>query len=235
MPIDPHIKISACVLIIVSFIMALDSGWGFVELYIASYLHRYNQSITTSSVHILYSILQISQLLGAQIFRPICIKLGYREGISICFLFQSSGLFMCYFTTSIYGFIIPVIFFGTATGLRTLVNSFLMIALLPNNFGFAAGLGNAGGAFSIVYWSYLSLSILNPHNKHPTIIVQEGERTLRYFDSEITNQVPNFFVIAGIIALIAGIFQPLQVKNPPNQKSLIENLFTKILGKKKNQ
>lgn len=87
MPIDPHIKISACVLIIVSFIMALDSGWGFVELYIASYLHRYNQSITTSSVHILYSILQISQLLGAQIFRPICIKLGYREGISICFLF----------------------------------------------------------------------------------------------------------------------------------------------------
>jgi MFS family permease len=152
----------------------------------------------------LYSILQGCQLLGSQIFHPICSRLGYREGLSLSFVFMSSALLMCYFSTSIWGFVIPAVLFGSATALRTLINSFSMIELMPDNYALAAGLGNCGGAFSILFWGWISLLVMNPDNERPDLETREYTRTVYYIGEEVTSQVPKFFLVTMFISIIAG-------------------------------
>lgn len=137
----------------------------------------------------------------------------------LCFIFMSSGLLICYFTTSIYSYIIPAILFGAGTGLRTLVNSFLMVELLPNNYGLAAGLGNCGGAFSIVFWGWTGQMIINDENIKPQLEVKEYNRVVHYFDDTVTDRTQTFFITTFMISALA-FFLPILVKKPFGQHSI---------------
>jgi hypothetical protein len=66
MPVfEPNLIVTIPVLVIASLICSIQNGWGYLEVYIASYLYSFNDTITTGKVHLLFSIMEIGQVIGA--------------------------------------------------------------------------------------------------------------------------------------------------------------------------
>ena len=204
MPVfTPNLTMAIPVMVIISLIIGIDVGWGYIQVYMASYLHSYSPSITTSKVHMLYSVMDLGQIIGAQIFEPVTSKLGYRESLSLALLLTATGAFICSIATTIWGFIIPVVLMGIAIALRSLACSFFMVELLPGNYAFAVGLGNIGCAFSAIFWSWVPLLVVNPDNATADIEIREYSRTAYYFGEAVTIRVPYLFQVITIIATVA--------------------------------
>jgi MFS family permease len=102
MPVfTPNLTVAIPVMVIISLIIGIDVGWGYIQVYIASYLHSHSPSITTSKVHMLFSVMDLGQIIGAQIFQPVTSKLGYRESLSLALAFTATGAFICSIATTI--------------------------------------------------------------------------------------------------------------------------------------
>lgn len=201
--------------------MGLDFGWGYIEPYITSYLRLYDESVTTSFVHILYTIMLLSQIIGAQLFRPISVNFGYREGISICMIIFSTGLFLCSITTSIYVMFVAMVLLGIALALVSLIGPFLMIGLMPDNLGLAGGLGTAGPTIGPVFWSNMAASIVNPANQSPDVLVKEGQQYVSYFSENIANNTPVLFYITCTLVFVSALVLPIFLMNPDGMKSTL--------------
>ncbi len=66
MPVfTPKLLVIILVMIIGSMMTTIHVGWGYIEVYIASYLYSFNDTITTGKVHLLFSIMEIGQVIGA--------------------------------------------------------------------------------------------------------------------------------------------------------------------------
>jgi predicted MFS family arabinose efflux permease len=192
------------VIIMATQIIPIDVGWGYLEVYIASYLYSFSDSITTSKVHMLLSVIEIGQMLGAQIFHLVISRLGYREGISLALVLMATGMLICSISITIWGFIIPAVLFGIADALRCLICSFFMVELMPENYALAAGLGNIGGPFALLFWSWTPLQVVNPNNASPDIEITEVTRTAYYFGEAVISKVPYLFQVVMLIAIVAS-------------------------------
>lgn len=201
----PNLAVNIPVIAVAAMVVALDGGWGYLETYVASYLHSYSDSITTSKVHILYSIMMGSGIIGAQIFHPVCSRLGYREAMSLSLLLAATGSFICMNSTTIWGFVIPSMLFGIGVALRILSCSFFMVEIMPNNYALAAGLGNVGAALTPTFWGWVPLFITNPNNSSPDIEVVEHSRISYYFGDAVASKVPDLFFATMMISLVASI------------------------------
>ena len=231
----PKLNTTIFILIIISIMISFDNSWGFLEAYVASYLRLFNQNITITFVHVLYTISMAIQVLGAFLFRPICLKYGYREGLAICFFLVTIGLIIQYLSTSIYPLFITMALFGIAVSVRTLINGFLMMCLMPENPGFASGLGNTGGPLGPIYWSHASLAMQNPENKPPAILVMEGEREAYYFDEEIAMNCQRFYVFQAFVMFLLGVLLPPLVINPKGKFSQYSVWWQKFYVEKENK
>lgn len=226
-----HVYLSATILIFMGLCMGLDFGWGYIEPYVSSYLRQYNESITTSLVHLLYTIMLLSQIIGAQLFRPISIFFGYREGLAISMITFATGLFLMSISTSFIWMAIAQLFIGIALALLSLIGPFLMIGLMPESLGLAGGLGTAGPTIGPVFWSSMAGILLNYDNQSPTIEVQEGSQTIWYFGEEVSKRTPTLFSVSGMIILTLAIFGPPLLKNPAGMNSLIYGIFGRMYNR----
>ena len=92
---------------------------------------------------------------------------------------------------------------------------------MPDNPGLGAGLANAGTAFTSVFYCTVGQLIMNPSGLEPTLIVQEGHRTTKYFSPAIALNFPYYNFAAVLICLaVAFILIPTMrlpepiLKNP---------------------
>jgi hypothetical protein len=141
------------VIAIASIMTTVDVSWGYIEVYIASYLYSFSDSITTSKVHMIYTMIDIGQIIGAQIFHLVTSRLGYREALSLALALNAIAWLICYMSTTIWGFIFPALLWGIAIALRFLTCSFYMVELMPDNYALAVGLGNLSAPTSYIFWS----------------------------------------------------------------------------------
>lgn len=74
--------------------------------------------------------------------------------------------------------------------------------------GMSTFLATVGIAFSLPYTGLVIKYLINPGNIAPTIVSHEGSRVVLYFESEIANRVPYFFLWIGIHFLLSGIILP---------------------------
>ncbi len=81
--LTPKLYVIILVMVIASMIIDIDIPWGYIEVYIASFLNSFSDSITTGKVHMLFSIIKIGQIIGAQIFDLVTSRLGYRETLTL--------------------------------------------------------------------------------------------------------------------------------------------------------
>lgn len=90
---------------------------------------------------------------------------------------------------------------------------------MPDNPGLGAGLANAGSAFTSVFYCTIGQVIMNPSGLEPTLIVQEGHRTSKYFDPEIALNFPYYNIAAAIFSLaVAFILIPtMNLPQPPRE------------------
>jgi hypothetical protein len=79
-----------------------------------------------------------------------------------------------------------------------------MVELMPESYALSVGLANIGGAFSILFWSWIPLLLTNPDNLSAKIEMRENNRTAYYFGKAVTSRVPYFFRVAMIMAIVAG-------------------------------
>ena len=79
------------------------------------------------------------------------------------------------------------------------------MAHIPDHMGFAAGVATCGTAFGAIYWGFFAMWIVNPGNLPATIPAIENNRKTFYFDKEVAENLPQFFLIASAIAFVFAI------------------------------
>jgi hypothetical protein len=99
---SPNLIMAILVIATASIITTVDVGWGYIEVYIASYLYSFSDSITTSKVHMLHTMIDIGQIIGAQIFHLVTSSLGYREALSLALALNAIAWLICYMSTTIW-------------------------------------------------------------------------------------------------------------------------------------
>jgi hypothetical protein len=205
MPVfTPNLYVVILVLLITTLMSALQGGWGYIEPYIASYLHSFSDSITTGKVHMLFAVMEIGQILSAQMFHLVTSRLGYRETLTLALALNSIAWFICSISTTIYGFIIPALLWGMSTALRCLMCSFFMVELLPDDYAMAVGLSSLGEPLSLLFWGWVPLLLANPNNDSTDIKIREHTRTAYYFGESVTSRVPYLFQAVMIMTVVAG-------------------------------
>ena len=226
-----HTYLTVFIMIFVALTTSFDAAWGFLEPYFASYLKTYNDSLTTSQIHLLYSITQSSQILGSLLFRPISIYFGYREGLWLSLTCMGLAYIFISFSTTLNSMIIPGILIGYSTGSRMAHGAFQLISLFPENPGTATGIANVGSPMSIFYLGTLSNFVLNPNNYEATISVQEGVRVNKYFDHRVTDKFTEFWYYLGIFTVIFGFIIVPIMKSPEKMYSQIDYISTTCFNK----
>ena len=151
----------------------------------------------------LFSVMEIGQIIGAQMFHKVTSMLGYRETLTLALALNATGWFICCVSTTIYGFIIPALLWGISLAVRLLTCSFFMVELMPENYAFAAGLSSIGAPLSILFWGWAPQLLLNPNNDIPEIKIREHSRTAYYFGEAVTSRMPGLFQVMSIVATVA--------------------------------
>lgn len=136
---------------------SLQNGWGFIEVYIASYLIRYNPSLTTSIIQIQFLIMYLSESIGAQSFNIFIDKFGYKKSLVLAFLIYGFGIQISYYFTSFSGLMLTMLCNGIQEGLRMLICPIIMMSIMPNRVGLSGSLSNIGLVIAGYYWGYFAL------------------------------------------------------------------------------
>ena len=214
-----YIIFNGAFLCIMSCLYGINSAWGLIEPYIISYLIIKDQTINTSSVHILNIMITIAGLPAAYSFISLINVLGYKQSIALSALLSSLGQLLCYFTRNFYLLATAWFLFGVGKHWFKLVGSFMMMQLIPDNIGLANSLANIGTSFSPVYWSWLAFQLQNPNNVSPMIHKTEGQRVVQYFDEKIAENLPTVFLINCVMLLVSGLVIVPLLKQPNSEKS----------------
>ena len=76
-----------------------------------------------------------------------------------------------------------------------------MVELMPDKYAMAAGLGNIGTSFGILFWGWVALLLANPNNESPDIEIRENSRMAYYFGEAVASRVPYFFWVLTMMAI----------------------------------
>lgn len=114
---------------------------------------------------------------------------------------------MISFTIFYYGksylvYVIAAIVFGTGAAMSEMLCGLFLIAQMPNNKARAGGIAVCGNAFGPLFWSNVSLYMLNPNNQDPAITRVEGSFETKYFSFEIVKNLPNLWLVAIVLYTI---------------------------------
>ena len=222
-----------CIIVSVSFTGVL-SCWGFILPYITSYLRLSDRSVTTNSMNNCYIQIYIVDVQILQIMAPVIEIFGLR------LLFQLSVMLIGASYTSI-GFIsnyyiVMVAYFGVGVGFSFMCVAavFLCMNILPENPGLSGLFASIGLSFSPFFTTLFIQTILNPNDLPPTIIVKDGEQTLKYFDAEVAGNVPIFFKTYGCLIFAIGVIFPLFITDQCGTKSQIQKKISSQIHSKDN-
>ena len=189
---------------------SFNKSWGFLEVYLASWLRFFDIETTISDVHGLLMLILCSETVGILLFPVLNTRFTVKFMTSICMCLVSFGFLLYSYCSSMKILMIASLLIGASTGLRQLVISFIMVEILPNNTGFAAGLGAMTSSFSVLLFTTFGQYVMNPHKKNPTIEIQEGERAAYYFDYGVASQYPWYtFYLFCMCIIIATCVVPL--------------------------
>lgn len=199
--------------------------WGNLSRYLISYMHNKGHGTTMDDSAWGFALGIIG--LGASMWSGSIIekKLGPKWPCVIGSIIMTSSMFLTYFicqwyipTIIVYGFLVA---FGA--GIAYSVPMSVAMRWLPNAKGAVNGCVVAGFGGSAFIFNQIQTNYINPNG----IKLAEGAS---YYTEEVTDRVPNIFLIMG------GIFAGLQligcliIENPPNwdtgksiKKRLLQN------------
>ncbi|KAM3141824.1 hypothetical protein pb186bvf_006146 [Paramecium bursaria] len=177
--------------------------FGGISPYVAAYLKSYDDSVTQKFIQIIFPIMGVlmfsSLSFGIKIAQIIGIKFMTFFGgliISLAFLVLS-------FITDLGAFVaIYCIFVGITSGLVYMLPIICGWKYFPNDKAIVSGIILCAYGFGSFIFNFVCQAICNPNNDHPSNKVIEDGKSVKYFTSDVYENVP---YMLRILALSYGI------------------------------
>jgi hypothetical protein len=187
-------------------------------MYITSYLHSYDASVTVNQVHFFLTIQAVvnglSIVLSVKLVDQIGPKLTNLVGVLAMVLAYAAAAYL----TELWLFVVVFgLLLGAGTGINFMTGTNVALRHFTLNRGKALGLCASGLGFGTVLFGLLFTFIVNPHNALPDIASQDGAQTVYYFSPDISGRVPLAFLASALAAVCLGVTGSLlmRVKEVP--------------------
>ncbi|CAI2367819.1 unnamed protein product [Moneuplotes crassus] len=172
--------------------------WGNIQVYITSYLHKHDPSITLGDTSIVFPIQTITQSLCMPI-GPLMME--YLPPWCACFIggvIGIGGVFLSSYVTNLYAFIFlyPVLF-GIAIGFSYMVPVVCGWEYFPQWKGAVSGVIVAGFGFGSFIFGFVSIAIANPDGEQADLKVEGGN--IFSPESPVSSNAPRMLRINCII------------------------------------
>ena len=228
-------KTKGVLVIIGGILMHIISGtvhvWSSLNVYLISYLRKFNSSLTLSTGFFLgpfgvFSI-SLSMSLGGYLER----NYGPRQVTIIGTFFIIFGHGIIYFSKNIYLDYIAMLISGMGVGCNYLIPIRLGYKYFPNNRGLVVGFVQIGLAFTATFLNIIAESVINPNGVNPSIKIKDD----MYFTFEqaegILNYLKLFFPVSFVLcSLTVILFFPYHSEKNINNNNVklipTDNLIT---------
>ena len=125
--------------------------------------------------------------------------------------------------------------FGFVMDCSISICSFLCILTYPKLGAVASGIGISGYVLAAFFWNLISYYVINPYGKNPEIdkdISNGNYSTIeyKYYDSEISRNVPSLFFCAAIFTALMLVLMQLFMSEPESTTSHIAEMVSSILS-----
>ena len=143
---------------------------GNISEYVASYLHRYDESISLSSMTILLPIMVILWSTFMFVGPFLIARLKIWQLISIAGTIVCVGTIASSFVHTLWLFILTFCLgFGMGIGLAYMVPILCGWDWFPNNKGMVSGVVLTGFGLGTFVFSYIAIEIVNPEDESPNL------------------------------------------------------------------
>ncbi|CAI2366979.1 unnamed protein product [Moneuplotes crassus] len=223
-------KTQGILLIIAGTIMHLYLGcfflWGNIAVYVTSYLHKHNESITLDDTSVIFPV----QMVASALFTPIapfamkklppwlCCILGAVIAIGSCFVSSFTSSLILF--TILYGFC-----FGLGIGPAYMCPIIAGWEYFPNRKGMVNGIIVAGFGFGSFIFSFISVAIVNPGNEAPTLEVTGGK--IFSGDNPISERAPLMIRVNALLWAVLCIISIPFIRRKKQRKITVQDVESK--------
>jgi MFS family permease len=211
---------------------AFMNSWGVSAMYIASYLHSHDSSVTVNQVDFLVTLTSLAYGVGLIVSVYLVDCIGPRLTAFIGTLLMTTGFCALAWITHAWTFVLVFgLFIGLGFGLNFLTGNNVAMRHFTYNRGKVLGFCVSGNGFGSILFGLTFTFIVNPQNSSPNIRRTEGSQVVYYFDSDISSRTPYALIASGLIILVIGTAGALllRVRTPP-PITLTDNDESEILS-----
>lgn len=196
--------------LICAFLLHLFLGannfWGFINPYVCSfYYNNGDLTLTQAETSQADNLRAIFYDVGLILSIFLCEYLGFRALTIMGALIYGFSFVTISWTSSFDAFFMAyAVFNGVCQGIFFIQPTFAVMTSFPTRKGLVTSFIVAGSIFASIFAGNLAKYLVNPHNEKPTQVVEINGKTLNYFTPEITENLPTFFWILGLMSMVSG-------------------------------
>lgn len=189
-------------------VLGANGFFGFVNPYLCSfYYNNGNRSVTQADTSQANTVRLIFFDVGLFFSTYLIEIFGFRPVIIIGSILYGFSFILVSFTSSLTGlFITYSVIGGIFQGIQFIQPTFAVMTSFPNKKGIITSTIMTGGVVATILVGNMAQEIINPQDESPDQNVVVNGHTLKYFKPEITDRVPMFFWVLGLISIFWGIF-----------------------------
>jgi MFS family permease len=194
---------------LIKFASGFVSDWGVISLYIFSYYHYTDSTITINSSTNSFAmiILVIPVILCLFISTTIANKIGYLLLIRICAIIYFIFPLVSFFNFSLVVFVICLMIAPTCAFTLSLIPLFnCLYSYYGTNKNLVTGLVIGSFSLGAIIWNLIATILINPDNLIPN--VQSHDSKLMLFPKEVADRVPRssniIYFISGVLVVVGA-------------------------------
>ena len=173
--------------------MGMIPVWGNINVYVTSYLRRYDDSLTLGTAFLVFPFTILTGSLFMQLGSYLIDKMHPKLQMLIGGFFFALPVFICSYVKSFVLFaILYSIVLGFGFGLIYMLPIRNAWLFYPEKKGMVSGLILSCYSIGAIAWIFISTAVANPNNEPAALHVKVGknEEHLFYPDSDVADNVP---------------------------------------------
>ena len=181
---------------LINLVAGILNSWGTFTIYITSYLHAHDSSVTLNTMFITFPVSIVFLSTGfSNIHTVIGTLLYHKVGARITIAISGSVITACYivcsFITDAYAF---AVIYGMCVGFGSGCGSFTPVwpswLYFPRRRGLATGIIMFGFGFGACIFGLAFTFLTNPSNEKPDVVVKSGGNVTHLFAKHVADNVP---------------------------------------------
>lgn len=174
-----------------------------------------DKGVTLNFMAIIFPILGIITMSVLSFGIKIAEKIGFKTTIAIGSQAIALAFLIISFIQHIGGFIaVFCIMVGISGGLLYMLPIICGWRYFPNRRGLVSGMTIGGYGFGSFIFNFVCKAIANPNNLKPSVAEIEDGKTVKYFDNEVGDKVPEMLRVLAACYCALGIIATIMVRFP---------------------